>query len=846
MPKSCKDQRGPICTALIDRDICANRKDRIECKAKAKTGGIITDEVYEEILAEISAQDLAALPRVPEISAQEELPIAPEIEVIHEVPEANPRARKKIFPKVIRPIREDDVKEEVPRAQALPKANSQQIYPQVRRRVVPEAAAAAAPVAAAQAEVAIDSPVREGCVVRLRKGLQDALKWGTNTVCYYTTSSSNDARRNEPKKIAINPINPANVKTRALAEATRKANAVGIDQNIVLKGSPIQNLEEGPHSAITATILRLVDDIDSIENIITLITNTEVKETLRQDIENMPRSDYKKNVIKVYELVTSKNFLKLFNHNSLIEFTPEDILLLKSSIKYSIEKDGVFVIYNEVLAMMNNKFEEDEILTSTTTVYLSNANSERSELLENYLWSDRASSIDSILDNFGEFTIVPKTSASPTIMFTAKFLPNSNSIKSLDIMQPSKVFFKVFPTGNMLGADGRPITKFGDTIKHNSTAVQFEKECFKALFSLQKYNVTPNILCNIASSNNSERFDTFITSPEVTRKFKQDAQTEIIKYYLDNDDYHNNYYKFPAEERLTFNTVSIIMTQLGGDPMNKVFFTLNARDRKCVMFQLLYNLYVFEQIQFSHGDLHMGNILVNTIPETILCYKVNGSFFKFRTTKLVKMFDFDHSTICKTTTISYNRGTENFTINQNLNPIRDSDAYFNNKYAETQIFNPKLDIVIFMSYLFNQVREHGYKIDSEDPGFNQFILSSVPGMTSNEKVINVIRREKRANEKNIAEFNRITGNTNISNEFYETSWKKYFNYISFDKKRFGRIIKSMDPNGVRNNHFWIPDSVVSSNLMMLTNDYFTSLKDPRPDLIDIRKQIIYTIDNRIV
>ena len=34
-------------------------------------------------------------------------------------------------------------------------------------------------------------------------------------------------------------------------------------------------------------------------------------EKLREDIEKMPSSEYKKNIINVYEFVTSKNFLNL-------------------------------------------------------------------------------------------------------------------------------------------------------------------------------------------------------------------------------------------------------------------------------------------------------------------------------------------------------------------------------------------------------------------------------------------------------------------------------------------------------------------------------------------------------
>ena len=84
------------------------------------------------------------------------------------------------------------------------------------------------------------------------------------------------------------------------------------------------------------------------------------------------------------------------------------------------------------------------------------------------------------------------------------------------------------------------------------------------------------------------------------------------------------------------------------------------------MFQLLYTFYVFDKLKISHGDIHTDNIFVTEVPPTDLCYIVEGVQYRFTTTKLVKIYDFDHAMIEKDTNIRLDT-TSNITINKIVN-----------------------------------------------------------------------------------------------------------------------------------------------------------------------------------
>jgi hypothetical protein len=388
--------------------------------------------------------------------------------------------------------------------------------------------------------------------------------------------------------------------------------------------------------------------------------------------------------------------------------------------------------------------------------------------ISEYIQDMKISSYTSILSNFTNFQLLVKSSGSNSIVFYATF-------------DDRTFFFKVFPIGTIIDGNNSRI--------HKTTNLLFEKIYYEELFKLVKYNITPNILCKVTTSD-IPNFDT-----EFIYKQAPHLQKSIISQINESNDIEDI-----PQDTLWKNT-GVIITLSGGDIFEDIYRALPPEDFKKVMFQILYTLYVFEKIEFSHGDLHSKNIFVLTVPETQLCYFVNNRFYKFKTKKLVKIYDFDHSTICKTTEISINRSTS-ITINQNKNPIREPGSISNNRYGETNIFNKNLDIVMF--YLL---------LDYNDPDFLSFYYTCFPGLKSTETIT-------------------------VPDTDLDMQWNTYFQTIKGPRYN-GHIIKSFKRGGIVNNHLIIPESIIIPKVNMIFHNYFNNLI--ATEEINIRTEIVYSI-----
>jgi hypothetical protein len=585
----------------------------------------------------------------------------------------------------------------------------------------------------------------------------------------------------------------------------------------------VQRLWLGAQGEEIAECIDLLEDRPR-EAIECLVRNNTLRKKVKQ-IANTSSESLKKAFINLYRRVSSTQFIELLQQLDI------DGIALKQKILLDV---GVIQMFKQIDEAVKNALKPRE--ANTSVVYLSAENVQRSEVIEDA----RIDTYESILWNFEDFKIFNKDSASSSIIFTANFKDSDNM--AVPLINP--LYFKVFPTGTTRSYNEHNRADYVD-VEHDTDGLEFEKYAYNELFKLTEYNVTPNILCKAATSDLVGLNDFIVAIPPDRRaKF----MTQIKEYNEVNSIEPNN---------SIWEETSVIITQPGGAKLYEKIKLLTPVERKQVMFQLIYTLYVFEQIEFSHGDLHLGNIFIVDIPESEMIYIVNGVQYRFKTTKLIKIYDFDHGTICKTTSIKINT-SNSFTIEEKLNSNRGEDGLFNIEFAETNIFNKNLDIVIALNALRSEFHLNSYKsfkmFSDLDEGFDQFIRECFPGFDSANplsavKVYNTYSNLLTEKPELRYESNRIfgidiadateIGHYGISDEIMDMTWLKYFKKVG---KTYGRIIK--DEEEAENNHLWIPDTIIIPKEDMLRNGYFSSLHSTLP--IDIRYHIVYTIDNRIL
>ena len=566
--------------------------------------------------------------------------------------------------------------------------------------------------------------------------------------------------------------------------------------------------------------VQIAEQIDQLEKdpkraIRELIHNEALRAELKKEIETLPgNTDI---YLDRYERMTTHEFLVLLDKIDI------DGVELKKNLLQNIEKGSIF-LYEEIENAVLRALESRK--NNSSTVYLTSKNVRTSEFIKDA----GITSFESVLNNFKNFNILAKTSSSDSIIFNALFEPSKsiNSLRESNILPVTPFYFKIYPKQIQ--------TVSGKTQILDTPGLNFEQSAYNQLFKLVQNNVTPNILCTVATSDLAGFNDIFLTSAKLSVPIKTEFTKQASKI-----------------TRLKWLETGVIITQPGGKTFMVLFKSLNSEEKRSVLFQLLYTLYVFEKIEFSHGDLHIGNIFILDVPMTDLCYIVEGQQYRFKTTKLVKIYDFDHGTFCKSTNIRVNRDSI-FTIDQQFNETRKTDNNLNTKYAETNIFNKNLDLLIFtnyLSYMYPNLFNH-FTISSTNTELNDFFRDCFPGFDSTNALSKVTIRntllQLLQTESNRLEANRIFGllanraeeytKYNVHNDVLNMTWMEYFVAI---KDNFSRITKSFVD--IQNNHMWIPDTIVLPRNRMLANKYFKKFESDLP--IDIRKMPVYTLDGRL-
>ena len=612
----------------------------------------------------------------------------------------------------------------------------------------------------------------------------------------------------------------------------------GLAGNMYFKGvknSPQVNVEE---------IKEEKDDLDKFmkyNNLKDLILNKSLRKLIFDELETL-ESALTKIFIDKYLFLTSNNVLKLLDILDIDSASVESIKMLMVQ-KYTAEKKYMS-LYEVLYEYITKLLDDKSIYEVPQFVIKSSKNSEISNTLEDL----KLDSYEKVLKYFENFKLFEKDSASDSIVFTASLKSISKNNSTIDYIRKNNLiksdmifYFKIFPLLTDTYIKNGKVYNF-----YMSYRLTLEQKIYSELFKLVKYNITPNILCKVATSNIDNIFDHFIMNKHLDKTFIDNLIGEITKFNT----------KFELEPDRSWINTGAIITQPGGVPFYD--FYNSCRDEfklKKIIFQLLYTLYVFEKIQFSHGDLHLGNIFVVDVDETELCYIVNKKQFKFKTNQILKIYDFDFSSICKDTNIEYDE-FHSFTINKNLNKERSPD-HFLNKFIPN-VFNKQSDIIHAFLWLYNRKPENYDLPNIFMPEFNFFMKTCFSGFhkdgKNSNKTIRATYNELLHDNKNLLkEVNRIFGvvignisqihRYGINPEYLDMTWLDYAKKVLSNERNYP-IKTPIDLfNNSGNNQLWIPDTIVSDKLEMLNNLYFRDLVSV--DSIDVRKIPVYSIDDRI-
>ena len=641
--------------------------------------------------------------------------------------------------------------------------------------------------------------------------------------------------------VALVQNHPRNVNVVVVPNGSRNAN-VGSNPKedyfkVVNNEIPKQNVGSMPNHSLNANVGSMPKQSTTTDQILELVNTTELLEYLIESelilkncndyAESLEASKPRQKVVfDLFQTVTTDNFYRLLSSLEPV-ITHEDIQSFRASVLEQISHPylGYIVIkelYNFVLAIVKKTHHDQnasyKILTDRNVLVTENM--EKLNIYDmNYLY-----------DLFEDFKYFNKSSASTSLVFTGRLKDvDEDFITKTSTLRPDQQFyFKAFPVGEVVNVYGRKVN-------YLTEGLQTELSMYEELFKLQKYNITPNILCKIAVISNKTGFAEFLDKTNMLAQAKKNTFEQV-----------NPLLYVPPET--VWDRVSIISTHPGGPELFTIFQDLSPDQRKEVMFQIIYNLYVFDKLEISQGDMHARNIKVNILSEPMsLCYIVNGRTYVFETKHLVKFFDLDFGMIGKTTKLKFDYdGHVTDAIHKIENPNRRPDNWRNYKSGITDIYNPNLDIVkLFMNGAVGLIKMFPDLIRT-DLEFIKFIKLSLPGIFNNSKIRDTYRQilidpEYKKEAVKIYGIENIT-KWQISESVFDSSWNDYL--IKCGNETTGYIVKDFE-KPVPNNQLWIPNTIIRSKERMIRDSYFNKFYKTEPYPIDITEQMVYSIDGVI-
>lgn len=542
--------------------------------------------------------------------------------------------------------------------------------------------------------------------------------------------------------------------------------------------------------------------------------------------------------IELYKTINSDNFRILLDGLSHDEKT-----LLQGRIRNLLSSAEPLqrvsaLIYNIINSAVFDNLDRHK--TNSRYVYKTARNVQSSEDIE----SLGMTKMSSILSNFTNYRTFYKSSASKSVVFTAQLAPNPESVnvvKARNTLASSKhtLYFKMYPIG-----------KLNDRFTFDNPGLDAERNMYSELFKLVKYSITPNILCRVATGIYPDAYAELMSTDRISSDVKSMLKRQITevntKYKLISTDYWKD--------------VGLTITQPGGRTVHEAFINLSITQRRQVMFQLLYTLYVFEKLKISHGDLHSGNVFIIDVEPTELCFLVEGVQYRFTTTKLLKIYDFDQSNISAEKDITINNH-HTIRINRVFNGKRTRGEGFDKLYGKGEQFVRKADLMIFIANGLRDIATNYNVLDftgSKDPEFTYFIRTVMPGFY----IQNPISRNlicdtytdllKNSSPQLIREFHEVflipegedinITTMKIGGDICNVTWNTYYSEVL--PKFYGCLVKNIRQGELtESNTLMIPDTIVLPMIDMIKNPYFDELKSTQP--IDITRGLVYTLDGKL-
>ena len=502
---------------------------------------------------------------------------------------------------------------------------------------------------------------------------------------------------------------------------------------------------------------------------------------------------------KLFQLVMSDNFDHLLKakikaspakHNQMLgKMLLAQLPLPPKQVELRNIKVLLSLIHEYVLTKIENKHDSLVLFKTQSNVFISE------QIVKLHL-----DSFKNLLDIFYNFKYFNKDSASNSIIMTAQ-LKHS---RALAISDYSTFYFKFFTISKDTPNDG----------------LVAEYQMYEQLFKLSKCNITPNILCKVFSSA-LPKFNTDFY-PMLTPA----TQTKVGK-------------------AKRWGQTGVIITHPGGEKLGDVFHQLSKADRKAVLFQLFYTLFVFEKLQISHGDMHTYNLFVNELPEpTEMCFIINKQKYQFTTRKLVKIFDFDFGAIFAHNKLLCN---DKIHINRVVNINRLPGNWLNNT-GTTHIFNENLDLCVVFGHLIKELADV-----TEDKAYQAFVRANFSGYfddshTLRDTYLDVIENPDEYDYDNMLRiFDKKRDVSKLSElaiapRILDMTWKGYFKNIH--KHMYNRLAKEEHTTDITNNQLWVPEQLISRLQDMLRDSYFDTFKTNKQ--FDVTTQNVYTLDNRIL